>query len=729
VDLLKTAATEQPVAILIDDVQWLDAQSQDALTFIAHRRAPMRLAIVGTARTGFPGPFISAGLPELAVSGLTSDAAEEILRKAGVANVGDRRRIQDQAQGNPLALLELPKILAAADPETADWQPLTARLERTFGSRAADLDPATRDALLVAAVDPVEDVAEILSATALLHRVPVGDDVFRPAMEAGLVRVEQDRVLLLHPLVRSGILGAETLDRRQAANAAVAAVLDADPYRRAWHRAQSIVGPDDEIAGELEANSAVALGRGAVMSAIGMLRRSAELTSAPARRGHRLLVAAEHAFGLGQRDLVSLLLKVAEKGDLSELDWARAEWLREIFHDGVPGDAVRVHQMCEAARRSSAAGDGDLALNLLLGAGLRCWWADTGPVARGDVASATKAMTKDCAGGPDVARDHRYVAALALAEPVLECGAVVDLLSEIDPVAVTDGDALRVFGIAATAIGDPVRSLAFLGRAEELLRSQGRLALLSQVLSLGLVNRLEVGEWDAAQAAAGEAAQLAKETGQPIWRAGALAVDALSSAFRGDADQALTDAEEVEVAASRAGLNHLLSMAQLARGVALSSAGQHAHAYRELVRAFRTGDPSFHLRERFGAVMFLAEAAVAAGEVPDARTVIADLEQVAAGTPSPLLKVHLRYAQAVLCDDDSAAPGYAHLVNQDYSGWPWAKACAGLAHGSWLRRQGRHAEAVAELRWAADDLDRIGAKPWADRARAELARYGHSLNA
>jgi hypothetical protein len=162
-------------------------------------------------------------------------------------------------------------------------------------------------------------------------------------------------------------------------------------------------------------------------------------------------------------------------------------------------------------------------------------------------------------------------------------------------------------------------------------------------------------------------------------------------------------------------------MAQLAKGVALSTAGQHGHAYRELARAFRTDDPSFHLRERFGAVMFLAEAAVAAGEMADAHKIVADLEQVAARTPSPLLKVHLRYAQAVLCDGDSAAPLYANLVNQDFSGWPWAKACAGLAHGSWLRRQGRHAQAVDELRRAAADLDRIGAKPWAGRARAELA--------
>ena len=722
VDLLGVAAAERPVAILIDDVQWLDEQSQDALTFIVHRRAPLRLAVVGAARTGYPGPFICAGLPELMVSGVANDAAEEILRsRARVSNPADRQRIRDQAQGNPLALLELPATLAGASQETQDWQPVTARLERAFGSRVAELDPAARDALLVAAVDPADNVAEILAATAALRGAPVTNDVFRPAMEAGLVRVEQDHLVLRHPLVRSGVLQTETLARRHAANAAVATVLDADPYRRAWHRAQSIVGPDDEIADELEANSAVALGRGAVMSAITLLQRSAQLTNATPRRGHRLLMAAEYAFGLGRQDQVSALVTAAERCDLSELDWARAQWLREIFNDGVPGDAARVHQLCDVARRSSAAGDRDLALNLLFGAALRCWWADTGPAARADVASAAKALI-DASGSrwPDVTRDPRYAAALALAEPVLECGAVLDLLSEADPAAITDGDTLRVLGIAATAIGDPVRSIAFLGRAEELLRDQGRLALLSQVLSMGVVNRLEVGEWDAAQAAAGEGERLANETGQPIWRTGALACDALSSAFRGDADRALTFAAEVEAAASRQRLNHLLSMAQLAKGVALSSAGRHAEAYRELARAFRTDDPSYHPRERFGAVMFLAEAAVAAGRVADAREVIVGLDQVAARAPSPLLKIHLRYAHVVLCDDNTAAPLYADLMSQDYSEWPWARACAGLAHGSWLRRRGRYAEAAAELRSAVVDLDRIGAKPWADRARAEL---------
>ncbi|MCX4091095.1 ATP-binding protein [Nocardia sp. alder85J] len=717
VELLGAAAAEQPVAILVDDVQWLDAQSQEVLTFIAHRRAPLRIAVVGAVRNGYPGPFVAAGLPRLEVSSVDGDAAEEILRSmAGVSGVSDRRRIRDQAQGNPLALLELPQTLAgAAYPEAQEW-PLTARLERAFGTRVAELDSAARDALLIAAVDPVDDLAEILAAMAVLRGAPVAADVLEPAVAVGLVRVERGRLMLRHPLVRSGVLQAEPLERRHAANAAVAAVLAADPYRRAWHRGQSIVGPDDEIADELEASAALALGRGAAMSAIGLLQRSAQLTTSSAHRGHRLLVAAEHAFSVGRQDQVGLLVTAAERCDLPELDWARAQWLREIFHDGVPGDAARVSQLCAVARQASAAGDHDLALNLLFGAALRCWWADTGPDARADVLATVKSP----AGGVDLTHDHRYVATLALAGPVVECRAVIDLLSEIDPGAITDGDALRVFGIAATAIGDPVRSLAFLGRAETLLRSQGRLALLSQVLSLCVVNRLHTGDWDGAQAAAGEGERLAKETGQPIWRTGALACDALSSAFRGDTDRALSYAAEVEATASRQRLNQLLSIAQLAKGAALWAEGRYAQAYRELARAFRADDPSFHQRECFGAVMFLAAAAVEAGQQADANALVAELSQVAAVTPSPLLVVNLRYARAVLAADVTADSLHAAMVGQDFTGLPWSAACANLAYGGRLRRLGRRAEAVTALRAAVAELDRIGAGPWSDRARAEL---------
>src|SRR5262249_7825554 len=176
----------------------------------------------------------------------------------------------------------------------------------------------------------------------------------------------------------------------------------------------------------------------------------------------------------------------------------------------------------------------------------------------------------------------------------------MDLLSQFAAENLTDGDALRLLGMAAHAIGDTVRSVDYLSRSEALLREQGRLGLLSQVLSMQVVDWLELGDWHRAAATAGEGQRLAQETGQPIWRtgrAGPRAWHAMDRAFRGDVRQALEHAAEVEFLSSRQHLNDLLSVVQLARGVALACGGQHAAAYRELRRLFEPSDPSFHQRE------------------------------------------------------------------------------------------------------------------------------------
>jgi hypothetical protein len=567
-NLLAIAAATQPVAVLVDDVQWLDQQSQDVLTFIARRSGPNPMVIIGAVRTGHPCSFLDAHLSELVVGRVDESAADEILRlKAGVLRSADRLQIRREAQGNPLALLELPAAWGRSAPAQAGWQQptLSARLERAFAGRFAELPQLTRDGMLVAAVDPVNELAEILAAASGFSGSPIGRDAFGPATEVGLVRIQDGRVHFRHPLVRSGILQSETLTRRQAAHAALAEVVAGEPYRRTWHRAQSIVGPDDQIADELEANVTVALGRGAVLSAITDLQRSAQLTSSPARRGHRLLMAAEHAFGLGRVNLVDQLVTAAARLDLSELDHARMRWLQEIFDDGVPGDATRVVELCTVARQSARAGDRDLALNLLLGAALRCWWADTGPAARARVVEVTRELTDDTG-------DPRYVATLAVTEPVGEGAAVMDLLSRVVPDDITDGDALRLLGMAAHAVGDTVRSVDLLTRSEVLLREQGRLGLLSQVLTMQVMDRLELGDWDGASAAAAEGVRLAQETGQPIWRTGTLVCDAMDNACRGHTEQAFSYAAEVEMVASRQRLNDLLSCVQLVRGAALSNA-------------------------------------------------------------------------------------------------------------------------------------------------------------
>jgi len=722
VNLLAAAASEQPIAVLADDVQWLDPPSHQAFAFIAHRVGPYPVAVIGAIRTGYAGPYVEAGFRRLDVRGVDAAAAREILRvHAGTLSDANRRRIQQEAEGNPLALLELPAAWQQADVGGAQWPTLPARLERAFAGRMAELPALARDAVLVAAIDPVSDLTEILDAVRVFTKSPADAKVLDPAAEAGLLRIESRQVQFRHPLVRSGVLQAASLARRQAANAALAEVLDHEPYRRTWHKAQSILGPDDRIADELEANVAIALSRGGVMSAIRDLERSAQLTSSSAVRGHRLLKAAEHAFGLGRADLMSQLIAAAARTRLSELDWARMQWLREIFNDGVPGDATRVLELCDIARTSAQAGDPDLALNLLLGGALRCWWADTGPVARAEVVAATRELR-----GQE--RDPRYVAALAVAEPVLQCGPVLRMLAHSAADEVADADALRLIGMAAHAVGDTVRSVDFLGRAEIMLREEGRMGLLSHVLSMLIADRLELGDWDRAGADEGE--RLARETGQPIWRTGTLFCDALGHAFRGQSEKALAYAAEVELIANRHRLNDMLSCVQRVRGAALASVGDHEGAYRELRRVFDTADPSFHQRERYGAVMFLADAAVSAGHVGEARDIIAGLEDVATRAPSPMLRVHLTYARAVLADGVTAATAYAALMGQDLSRWPFARARAALAYGRWLGNQGHLTRSREALRSAEQDFRSIGAAPWAAQAVQALSnlRGGSSPN-
>jgi len=719
--LLTDLAATRPVLVAVDDVQWLDGPSHDALAFIARRISRDPVVIVATVRNGHGGSYVEAGLPDIEVVGLDDTAARALLAAhAGGLSFADRERILREALGNPLALVELPAAWRVTDDASGlppSVLPLTARLERSFAGRLGDLPAAARDAILIAAVNTVDELPEILAAATVLVGRPVSTQDLDSATAAGLIRFDELRVTFRHPLVRSAVLRAETVGRRHAAHRALAEVLRHEPFRRTWHRAQSIVGVDDEVADELQAGSVTALRRGSVSAAIWALERAAQLSSDPAARGRRLLLAAEHAFGQGRADLVSRLLTDAVRGPLSELDLSRVQWLREIFNDGVPGDATRVLELCDIAERSAKADDVDLALNLLQGAALRCWWADAGPGAAARVVEVTRAL-------PAAATDPRALAALGTADPVGQCGWVRHNLASIAVESVTDGDALRLLGMAAKAIGDPVRAIDFFDRAETRLREQGRLGLLSHVLTMQILERLELGEWDRAAAAMEEGQRVARDTGQPIWNTGTQSLHAVILGLRGERDRALELAAQVEKAANRQHLNDLLACVQLARGFAWLSTGEHNQAYAELRRLFDPTDGSFDQAERLHAVMFLAEAAVHAGQRDDARLIVDELAALEPSTPSTTLRIHLSYARAVLADDHHAEALFLAALEQDLVRWPWPKARLQLAYGSWLRRQRRVAESREPLRAARTTLELIGATPWATQAHQELRAAG-----
>lgn len=723
--LLTESAASRPVVLVIDDVQWLDAPTSEALAFVARRVAADPVVVVCALRNGHPSLWWESGFDELELEGLDDDEARRLLdERATDLRRSDRELVLRQAAGNPLALVELPVARHAVrhlpPGGTASFLPLSARLERAFAARLGEVPPATRDVLLVAAVDHEDDLGEVLAAAGVLAGHPMSVEALEPAVEVGLLRFDERRFGFRHPLVRSGILQAETTHRRQRAHAALAAVLATQPYRRTWHRSLAIPGPDDDVADELEATCAESMRRGWVGAAISALERSAELTTDSARRGRRLLLAAEYGFGLGRADLVDRLVSAAEHTQLSELDRARVEWLREIFSDGVPGDAGRVLELCATARRSAAAGDPDLALNLLLGAALRCWWAETGPAARARVAAEVDALAGH-------RRDPRHLAALAVAEPLLRGTEVVDRLSGIHVEAVRDPNALRLLGMAAHAVGDQVRAAQLLDRAGTRLRAQGRLGLLSHVLGMHSAVAVDLGDWARSAVAAQEGRQVAADTGQPVWSTGHLVNEARVSALRGESARALDLAAQADHSATLRALNDFRACAQLARGFAFITSARYAEAYAALARVFDPADPCHHPREALGGVMFLAEAAVHCGRVEDARAVLASMERLGKVTASPLLHMNLLYARPVLADDRRAGALYRQSLAADLSQWPWHRARIQHAYGSWLRRQRHVAQSRDPLRSALAAFEAMGAHTWAEQARTELRAAGERL--
>ena len=712
--------------VVADDAHWLDAASQDALAFVARRTHASRVALLAGIRVGHDTPLTHAHLDTLELGELDPESSAALLaRHVGMLARGSTSRILAAAHGNPLALVELPAgwpTAGAAPDHLVGSVPLTARLERAFGSRLAELPAAARDLLLVAAVDDGDEVGEILAAAGRLGDGMVGPTAVDIVTASRLAAVVQGRIRFRHPLVRSGIVQAETDARRRAAHEALADCLTVQPYRRSWHRALAVIGPDEQVADELEGAHETALGRGSVAVAIRVLERSAELTADPAKRVRRLLLAAEHAFGLGRADLVEQYVATAEQSDLDTLDQARIRWLREIFNDGAPGDAARVLELCDSARLAFAGGDRELGENLLLGAALRCWWADSGRTAQARVVEIAEAAQ----AASDEPLTARHVAILGVAEPMRRAAAVIGLLERMPAESVQRAEDLHLLGMAAHAVGDCPRAIDYLQRAETRLREEGRIGLLAQAIVMQIPDLNHVGDWPRALAAISSAQQLAQVTGQPIWDTGASVLAATVYGLHGEAARAADIAAEAELSARGRRLNNLLACAQLARGFGFAASGHYTEAFEALLPLFDPAAPCRTETERFHGIGVFIESAVHTDRVIEARRVLAELEEVGRVTPSPALHNELRYARALLAEPAEQEDTFRAALAADLTRWPWCEARLQLAYGTWLRRQRRPAESRALLRSAASTCEAIGATAWRNQARSELRAAGEA---
>jgi DNA-binding CsgD family transcriptional regulator len=719
-ELLSEAAAHAPVLVVAEDAQWLDRPSADVLAFTARRVESDPVIVLAAIRDGYDSPLRCAGLPELDVPGLADEPARQLLdtRYPELAPTV-RGRLLAEAEGNPLALLELPGGLDAGirsgEHMLPARLPLTARLEHAYAARAADLPRVTRTLLVVAAADDSGSLAEVMSVTGkVLGAAPAVSDL-DPAIEARLIEAGDQLIRFWHPLVRSAVYQAASVAERHAAHAALAEVLAADPDRRAWHRAAAAVGPDPSVAAELEQAALRARRRGGVITAAAAFERAAALTPGPARRGALLLSAAEAARELGHTEMVRRLLREAGSCALTSHDHAHVMWLGDAFRNGPVGDPVKVRALAEAARQTAADGDSRLALNLLSAAALRCYWGDLREPATDEVLDAADHV----GAAPD---DPLLLQIQAYAAPLNRGPAVVDQLARIVPP--DDPEALYLLGTAACMAGDFRRSGTLLGMAADTLREQGRLRALTHALAVRAWAAIMTSDFAVAMPAAEEAGRLAAETAQPLWQAEAWTAQAALAALRGE--QAVVDdlTTRVEQMSLPIGAVEPLAVVRYVRGLLALGQGRHAEAYAELRRLYEPGDLARNQRISAGALGDLAEAAAHSGHRDPAVEVLELLKPLAGCAAGPGNFWSLDYARAQLADDEHAEAIYLEVLGRDLAPWPLARARLQLAFGEWLRRRRRIADSRTRLRAARDTFDALGTTAWSECARRELRASG-----
>ena len=386
--LLSEAAEQQPLLCVVDDSQWLDGASARALAFVARRLLAERIVLVFATRDVGSG---LARFPELRVEPLGRRDARTLLESVLAARLDESvlERIVAETGGNPLALLELPRGLTpgqlAGGFGLPAALPLSTGIEQSFTRRLARLPRDARRLLLLAAAEPVGDLA-LLSRAAQQLGIP---ETAAQAVESEGFLMLDGAVVFRHPLVRSAVYGAAEPNERREAHRALADATDPqlDPDRRAWHRAQAASVPDEEVAGELERSAARAQARGGLAAAAAFLEGAVTLTREPSRRARRALAAAQTKFQAGALDDALSLLAMAETGALSDLERARAALLRRA-------DSIRRHarKQCATAAARGGATAGDARSD-------PCPRDLSGRTVRGDVRGAIRWTRRKRAGG------------------------------------------------------------------------------------------------------------------------------------------------------------------------------------------------------------------------------------------------------------------------------------------------------------------------------------------
>ncbi|MDX6410095.1 MAG: hypothetical protein QOE13_3166, partial [Gaiellaceae bacterium] len=723
--LLSEVAEKRPLLCVIDDAQWLDRASAQALALVARRMLAEPVVMLFAARE--PSNLL-AGFPELVLGGLRDADARALLASVIPGRLDERitDELLAETRGNPLALLELPRGLSAAQLAGGFGLPgalsLEGRIEERFLERLGRLPDDTKRLLLTAAAEPLGDRLLLWRAA---ERLGITGPVLEPAESVGLIEVDS-RVRFRHPLVRSAVYRAATPQERREVHRALADATDAqvDPDRHAWHRAEAASGPDEDVAAELERAAGRAQARGGLAAAAAFIERAATLTPDPSRRAQRLLAAAGAKRNSGALEAALGLLEAVEAGPLDELGSARVELLRAriALEQLRGGDAGRLLVM--AARRLEPL-DPELSRETYLDALGAAMVNDV------EVAGGARAVAEAVRAAPPPPAPPRPVDLLldgfatqltdgyAAAAPTL--ARALELLVALDVSNEDAGGSLTLAGSRASALvavdlwdAEAWRLLA--SHRVQFARDKGALVLLQFALSFLARSYLLAGEVTTASSMIDEARLIAEATGNPAF----VNAPMILAAWRGQEARAseLIEATSEEAAARRWGSN------AYARSVLYNGLGRHDAARHAALEGFQL-DLISH------GPFLVPELAEAASRVGDRALLESALEWLSERTrvisSEWALGVETR-VRALLSEGELAESLYresvAHLAG------PLVRlelARTHLLYGEWLRRERRRVDAREQLRTALEMFTSMGTEAFARRAERELLATGEHV--
>ena len=722
IGLLSETARKRPLVCVVDDQQWLDRASAQALGFAARRLAADPVGMVFAARV--PGQDV-AGLPELVVEGLAEDDARELLASVltGPLDARVRDRIIAETHGNPLALLELPRGLTPAQLTggfgVSRAIPLDGQIEESFGRQLEALPAQTRRLLQLVAADPSGDPVLVWRAAG---RLAIGAGAAEPAVDTGLAEFGA-RVRFRHPLVRSAAYRSASLQTRQELHGALAEATDpaVDPDRRAWHRAQAAPGPDEDVAAELEHCAGRAQRRGGLAAAAAFLERSAGLTLDPARRAQRALAAAQAKHRAGAPDAALGLLAVARAGPLDELQRARGDLLRAqiAFASSHGRDAPPL--MLSAAKQLEAL-DVGLARETYLEAFTAALFVGRLSPAVGEVARAARMAPapRAPARAADLLLDglallvtEGYTAGTPALRRALLAFRGQDISAE-------EGLSwLWLAERAAMAVWDDETWHILASRHVKLARDAGALSELPLAVRSRILLHSHAGELAEGAALIAEAQVVAEATGSQLAPYGATGI----AAWRGrEAEATELIQANMDGATSRGegrGVTSQYSAALLHNGLGhydkALAAAEVACEYDDI------GVLGWELTE-------LVEAAVRSGQPARASEALQRLSETTHASGTDWALGTEARSRALLSKGETAENCYREAIERlGRTRMRPAVARAHLLYGEWLRRENRRRDARAELRTAHDLFTAMGIEAFAERARRELLATGDTV--